>query len=132
MKLPWPRFEPLAKPANGKTPVANTMILTDDPLASNNVPQMTTIKTAPGMMAAAQALSQGKAATDSSVIGLQDVRFRIDVVGNDGYGDVGNCLLKGLAQGTDKPVATDPKVKAAQSLLQAQLKYYEALMFLGV
>ncbi|CAF3480417.1 unnamed protein product [Fusarium graminearum] len=132
MKLPWPRFEPLAKPANGKTPVANTMILTDDPLASNNVPQMTTIKTAPGMMAAAQALSQGKAATDSSVIGLQDVRFRIDVVGNDGYGDVGNCLLKGLAQGTDKPVATDPKVKAMQSLLQAQLKYYEALMFLGV
>ncbi|KAH7002963.1 hypothetical protein EDB82DRAFT_531448 [Fusarium venenatum] len=132
MKLPWPRFEPLAKPTNGKTAVANTMILTGDPIALNNTPQMASIKTAPGMMAAAQALSQRKTATDASVFGLQDVRFRVDVVGNDGYGDVGNCLLKGLEQGTEKPVATDPKVKAMQSLLQAQLKYYEALMFLGV
>ncbi|XEV01095.1 hypothetical protein FSHL1_006382 [Fusarium sambucinum] len=132
MKLPWPRFEPLAKPTNGKSAVANTMILTDDPIALNNAPQMASIKTAPGMMAAAQALSQRKTATDASVFGLQDVRFRVDVVGNDGYGDVGNCLLKGLEQGTEKPVATDPKVKAMQSLLQAQLKYYEALMFLGV
>ncbi|OBS29591.1 hypothetical protein FPOA_03528 [Fusarium poae] len=131
MKLPWPRFEPLAKPANGKIAVSNTMILTDDPIAQNNVPQMASIKTAPGMMAAAQALSQRKTATDVSVFGLQDLRFRVDVVGNDGYGEVGNCLLKGLEQGTEKPVATDAKVKAMQSLLQAQLKYYEALMFLG-
>ncbi|KAF7526535.1 hypothetical protein G7054_g10735 [Neopestalotiopsis clavispora] len=130
MKLPWPRFEPLARPVNGVA-VPNTMLLTDDPPAVNNNPQMASIRTVPSMTAAAEALSQGRAATDMDTFGLQDVRFRIDVVGNDGRGDVGDHLLKDLEQGAKKPEVPDPRVAEFEYALEMQRRYYEQLMFLS-
>jgi hypothetical protein len=116
-------------------------MLTDDPPVAAHKPQRASIKTAPGMAAAAQALGKGDAATDLSDFGLQDVRFRIDVVGNDGYGESGDQLLKGIPQTVTKEVVKpknaprdklEEQIEAIRTLVYAQNKFYERAMFLGM
>lgn len=83
-KLPWPRFESLKTPVDGKA-APNAMVM------STETGEETKIVELPCRQAERQAVN-------GAPYGIQDVCFRIDIVANDGKGDGDDYLLKDVRQ----------------------------------
>ncbi|KAG8530617.1 uncharacterized protein KY384_004655 [Bacidia gigantensis] len=88
LKLPWPRFEMLgtAEGVNAGGGAAdgvgrNTLLMGTQPGVEDEWADVVSLP------------MLGRNATGSSAYMMQDVQFRIDLVGNDGKGDTGDYLL---------------------------------------
>jgi hypothetical protein len=112
LKLPWPRFEAIGEPANGRKVEHSSMMLSPQLPTTNGVPQRTKIDTAEG----------------PHDIAVQDVRFRVDYVGNEGRGEVGDKLLQDLDQGMTDVAKMDSR---SVSFSWMGMHFYYTFMFLG-
>lgn len=89
MKLPWPRFEPLTSQADQQTTLPNALLMSENHQDSDRPAQLGSVNT----VYAKKTLKQ-----DSQTFALQDCTFRLDLVSNQGQGDVDDYLLLGIIQ----------------------------------
>ncbi|KAM0424832.1 hypothetical protein ACHAPT_009888 [Fusarium lateritium] len=89
MKLPWPRFEPLTSQPDQQTTLPNALLMSGNAQDSDQPAQLGSVNT----VYAKKSLKQ-----DSQTFALQDCTFRLDLVSNQGQGDVDDYLLLGIIQ----------------------------------
>ncbi|KAF2811812.1 uncharacterized protein BDZ99DRAFT_414359 [Mytilinidion resinicola] len=85
MKLPWPRFESQQVVAGTDAPAPNSMVMV--PVAATE-PAAVELPVLPAEASGAGAYKYV----------AQDVQFRVDVVGGDGFGDTEDYMLRDVAQ----------------------------------
>jgi hypothetical protein len=131
LKLPWPRFEPLQKPAAGQKVVPNTMILSPEPPTFDGIPKPIAIKTVPAAaMAARQAVKYIKV-PDTATYAVQDIIFRVDMVGNNGRGEADDQMLHDVDQGQGHDAYKELLARLKQLNLLFAHNVFEKLLFLG-
>ncbi|KAJ4200959.1 hypothetical protein NW767_007094 [Fusarium falciforme] len=89
MKLPWPRFEPLTSQPDQQTTLPNALLMSENFQDSEQPAQLGPVNT----VYAKKTLNQ-----DSQTFALQDCTFRLDLVSNQGQGDMNDYLLLGIIQ----------------------------------
>jgi len=85
LKVPFPRFENRTLLDEGVLPPPNSMLMAPEPSTET---QWMGIRTLPALAAG----------TPDSTYAIQDVTFRIDLVGETPYGDTGDFMMKDIAQ----------------------------------